>query len=166
MDPADAKLLADVEQFGWHMITVSEDDQGPGFTYTIGLFYSYSHPEVIVFGLPNQAMQGVVDCIAGLVKGGVRFGDGDESDEVLDGYVCTFRRVLPAHYPAHLGYAKWFYKSREFPAIQCVWPDKAGHFPWQAECEPGIVRLQPALYEPAALPWERLRQRWRRLIRG
>jgi hypothetical protein len=130
MDAADAKLLADVKQHGWHMITVSEDDEGPGFTYTIGLFHTYQHPEVIVFGLPNRVMQGVVDCVAGLVKGGAQFADGEQSDRIINSYACIFRTVLQEHYAAHFGYANWFYKPKHFPAVQCVWPDKAGRFPW------------------------------------
>ena len=145
-DPGEAQLLADIEHVGWHMITVAEDDEGPGWTYSIGLFHSYGHPEVVVFGLPNDIMQGIVDTIAALIKAGSRFADGDETGEVLSGYPCVFREVQPSHYEAHFGYAEWFYKSQTFPVLQCVWPDKGGHYPWEADCHAGIVRLQPALW--------------------
>jgi len=154
MDAADRKLLADVQEYGWHKITVSEDAEGPGFTYTIGLFHSFQHPEVIVFGLPDERMRLIVDSIAELVQSGVTLADGSESDQILEHYSCTFRAVLPVHYPAHLGYARWFYKAREFPVLQCCWPDRTGRYPWELDCEREIIRLQPALYDPTLLPWE------------
>jgi len=148
-DPAEDKLLSDVSEYGWHMLTIPADDHGPGFTYTVGLFHSYAHPEVIVFGLPNQVMQRVVDVVATLVKGGQQFKSGDQTDDVLNGYSCAFRTVLRAHYRDHLGYAMWYYRRKghaEFPALQCLWPDKDHHFPWDSECDAGISALQPALY--------------------
>jgi hypothetical protein len=151
MDSADAKVLSDVATCGWHMITVSEDAVGPGFTYSIGLFKSYGHPEVVVFGLPNDAMQRIVDIIATLVKAGRSFGDGDQTPDVLEGYSCAFRAVRLEHYKQHFGYAMWFYKGTAFSALQCLWPDNEHHFPWQPQCQAGIRRLQPALYEPTAL---------------
>jgi hypothetical protein len=151
VDEGEAQLLADIEQVGWHMITVAEDDEGPGWTYSIGFFHSYGHPEVVVFGLPNDVMQGIVDSIASLIKAGSHFADRDETDQVLSGYPCVFRTVQASHYAAHFGYAQWFYKSQPFPILQCVWPDTTGRYPWEAGCEAGIVRLQPALYDNASL---------------
>jgi hypothetical protein len=48
-----------------------------------------------------------------------------------------------------LGYAIWFYRSlsKPFPAMQLIWPDKQGHFPWEAGYDERFYRLQKALYE-------------------
>lgn len=149
-DAAAAKLLSDVQTYGWHMITVPEDEVGPGFTYSIGLFKSYGHPEVIVFGLPNDVMRSVVDTVASIVKSGQVFADGHESADVLDGYSSVFRAVRPEHYKEYFGYAIWFYAGTTFPALQCVWPDNEHRYPWQSECQESIRRLQPALFEQVA----------------
>lgn len=151
MGAAEAKILSDVETYGWHMITVAEDREGPGFTYSIGLFKSYGHPEVIVQGLPIEVMQRIVDAIAALVKGGATFHDGDETTDVLENCACTFRAVRPERYREHFGCAMWFYKETGFPALQCVWPDNQGRYPWNQRCQEGIRKLQPALYEPPAV---------------
>jgi len=150
MDATESKIVSDVATVGWHMISVPADEHGPGFTYTIGLIKSYSHPEVIIFGLANEVMQRVVAVVATLVKGGRAFVNGDVTDEVLENYVCAFRTVRRAHYEDHLGYAMWFnrtVKREEFQTLQCVWPDRNRRFPWESECEEAIRRLQPALYE-------------------
>src|SRR4051794_27391344 len=34
-DEHDRKLLADVERHGWHVVCVEEDEEGPGFAYSI-----------------------------------------------------------------------------------------------------------------------------------
>lgn len=152
--PVGGKLLADIQQYGWHMITVPADERQPGFTYTVGLSHSYGHPEVIVFGLPSPTAQRILERIADLVQTGAVFADGNQSDEILRGHTCQFRGVLPSHFPAHFGRAGWFYGSWGFPAIQCVWPDQAGRFPWEPECEQVIIRVQAALYSAESLPWE------------
>jgi Domain of unknown function (DUF4262) len=146
-DPAEDKLLADVDTYGWHMLTIPEDDHGPGFTYSIGLFQTYGHPELIVFGLPNKKMQRIIDTVAGLIKTGSVFRDHRESFDILEGFGCVFRTVRREHYREHFGYAIWFYEGLSFPALQCVWPDNQHQYPWQATCQAAIRDLQPPLYE-------------------
>jgi len=48
---SDRKLLADVQGHGWHVIGVETDEEEPGFAYSIGLYHTFRHPEIIVFGL-------------------------------------------------------------------------------------------------------------------
>ena len=52
------------------MISVPADEHGPGFTYTIGLYKSYAHPELILFGLATADMQRILDVAVTLIKGG------------------------------------------------------------------------------------------------
>ena len=40
------------------------------------------------------------------------------------------------------GYARWYYKDKEFPALQRVWSDSAGYFPWHQECDPRVIDQQ------------------------
>ena len=53
------------------------------------------------------------------------------------GHPRRLRRAVPhvahRHYPEHFGYARWFYKGDDFPALQCLWPDKQGRFPSDAD---------------------------------
>lgn len=52
-DEHERKALADVQQHGWHVLKVMEDNEGPAFAYTVGLYHSFGHPELIVVGLPE-----------------------------------------------------------------------------------------------------------------
>ena len=51
-----------------------------------------------------------------------------------------------------LGYTMAFYRLRGEPqrlrAVQVLWPDKAGRFPFDAGCDPGVVARQPLLEVP------------------
>jgi hypothetical protein len=149
-DPSEEKVFSDIATHGWHMISVPADEHGPGFTYTIGLYKSHAHPELIIFGLPTVEMQRILDVAVTLIKGGRVFRHGEQTEDVLNGYACAFRDVRRECYADHLGYAMWFYRTQQvesFPAQQCVWPDKDNHFPWQRECGEAIRQLQPSLYE-------------------
>ena len=45
-------VLRRLETSGWFVNRIAEDDEGPGFAYSFGLYERYQHPEIIIFGLP------------------------------------------------------------------------------------------------------------------
>src|SRR5215207_11466116 len=85
-DEQDEQLLASIEQPGWHVIGIEEDGEGPAFAYSIGLFHSFNHPEVIAFGLPVRVMHGVINGIGEAVRSDQRFDHLDEASDILEGY--------------------------------------------------------------------------------
>src|SRR6266487_5347633 len=92
-DKQEQKLIADIERYGWHVIKVLEDEQGPGFAYSIGLFHSYSHAEILVIGLRLDSMHQIINCIGEEIKSGKQFVDGREYSDILPGYDSAFRNV-------------------------------------------------------------------------
>src|SRR5687768_9010194 len=78
-DASDEKVLADVEEHGWHMIGIEADEEGPAFAYTIGLYETFGQPEVILFGLDTGIMFRLLNQIGEQVREGRRFGHGSES---------------------------------------------------------------------------------------
>ena len=50
-DDNDRKLLADIERLGWHVIHIFEDESGPGFSFSVGFYYTFQQPEVLIMGL-------------------------------------------------------------------------------------------------------------------
>ena len=58
-DEHDRKLLADVEQFGWHMVGIEQDNEGPAFVYSVGLYQTFRHCEILVVGLSVDVMFGM-----------------------------------------------------------------------------------------------------------
>lgn len=132
-------ILDNIEEFGWHVVLVPDDEEGPGFAYSIG-----QEPEIIVFGLPHDVMHAVVNAA----------GEAAEirPDVPLPGYLegvpVVFKRVDKARYKDYLGYAMWYHEGSGFDVLQCVWPDKAGKFPWDAGFREDLLPLQPLLAKP------------------
>ena len=64
----------------------------------------------------------------------------------------------PVWYHHFLGYANWFYQGEDYPALQCIWPDKNSRFPWDPEFKPDWLWAQPLLFhdEPVAARTEEL----------
>jgi hypothetical protein len=142
-NPSERKLVADVAEHGWHVLLVTADVAGPNFAFTVGLFHSYGHAEVIIFGLPHEAAHSLLNGIGMAVKSGQRFLAGTQSDQFLLGYPVAFVPFATSAYGNYFGYARWFYSGDGFPAVQCVWPDAQGIFPWDTRASKSFKDLQP-----------------------
>ena len=143
------KLNQDIEKFGWHIVLVREDDEGPGFGYTVGVHKTLGQPEIIMIGLPRlEAMGAILNGVATDMKGGRRFEVDKPSGGVIEGFDCVFRPVHVSHYDGYLGQAMRFYKGTGFPVLQCVWPDKKGRYPWDKDAAQGLAGQQPVLDAP------------------
>ena len=132
-DKAEKKTLSDVRKYGLHVINVLEDENGPGFSYSIGLFENYGHPEIIIIGLRQDLAHTLLNNMAYDIKEGEAFNSGQYYDSVLDGYHCYFGKVSKSHYKDYVGWALWFYQGTDFPLVQCVYPTVSGKFPWDED---------------------------------
>ena len=47
--------------------------------------------------------------------------------------------IARRHYRTYLGYAGWFHGGPRFPALQAVWPDAEGRFPWERWSSPRVA---------------------------
>lgn len=135
-----------IEDHGWAVVNVEESAALPPYSYSVGLFKTYSHPEVIVFGLAAPTLQQIINTIGVAVKAGRSFDEVSTSDKVLSGFKCAFRPVPGEAASALMGLAVTYYGS-PVPAIHCIWPDREGRFPWDAGATADYRRLQPALSE-------------------
>jgi hypothetical protein len=90
----DARVSSDIASLGWHVIGVLGDEQGPPFAYSIGLFKTFSHPEVIILGLQPKVAMPLVNDLGRAVRGGAIFRHGSVTDELLKGYSCVLVDVL------------------------------------------------------------------------
>lgn len=137
-------FASDVEEYGWHVILVPEDGEGPAFAYSVGLFQTFGHPEIIIFGLNVSVMHEIIDGIAEQVKQGRRFTDGEIASGILEGFDVRFCEVARRHYPEYLGCARRFYGD-DFTVLQCLWPDRRGRFPSDPDLPEGLRARQPVL---------------------
>jgi len=141
----ERKAISDIEKHGVHLIEVPEDDEGPGFVFSMGLFDNFSHPEIIIVGLDGELSLDIINGLAQEVREGKKFRDQDRHDGILEDYTCVFLDVAKANFAEHLGYAMWYYGDTEFPALQCVWPDMDGSYPWDGAATEEFIEDQPIL---------------------
>jgi hypothetical protein len=71
----DAKVLEDIKRVGWHTLGVSPSpgEDGPHWAFSVGLYHTFGHPEVIVLGLPVRTCQELANVIGNHVKDGTRY---------------------------------------------------------------------------------------------
>ena len=147
LDGSDLRLMADVAQAGYHVVGGAPTGGAPAFAFSVGLFRSFDHPEVAVFGLSMEVLDGAVRRVAERVRAGARFDEGDVGEALVDGRATAFRRIVPRHYATHLGHAVWYHGGARFPALQAIWSE-GGHFPWERWFPRGLREDQPVLFEP------------------
>jgi hypothetical protein len=132
-DEHEQKCLDDIKGRGVHIVHVYEDEENPRFSYTVGLYHSYLHPEVIIIGLKFKLAHILLNNIAEDVKIGKNFTSGKFHEGVLDNFLCYFGSVPKMHYKEYVGWAIWFYEGNEFPLVQCVYPTISGKFVWEKD---------------------------------
>ncbi len=143
-DEHDRQIIEDIHRCGWHVVIV--EDGRPGWSFSVGLFQTFRHPEVIVFGLGNDVGCEVINGIGAAIRAGNRFEAEQDYAEILANVRCTFKPVHQRWYQWVLGYACWYYKRDDFPVLQCLWPDKRQFYPWQPEFKAEWVWAQPLLF--------------------
>jgi hypothetical protein len=116
-----------------------------GFSYTVGLYESYGHPELIIFGLPHTVSHPILITAADAAKSGTPLDLTKPSDDLLVGYSCCFAEVPISQYPDHVGAARWFYQDRHFPLHQIIWPSRAGLFPWHHDASAQFKAAEPII---------------------
>jgi hypothetical protein len=150
---AIARARKDVELYGWHVVMIQGDGE-PGFLFTIGLWQSYRHPEIVLFA-PSEdpsGMAGRIQAVAERVSEEEVF-EADSTHESLFGrFAGAFRTVDCVWYPWFLGTAMAFYGGIDFPVLQLFWPDGEGTFPWDQGFSAELFPFQPHLFESTAAP--------------
>ena len=146
LDPAEQSFVAKVREFGWFRTGVSADEDGPGFSYTTGLWVNTQKPEVVMFGM-EKIVHDVFWDLYRDARTGRGLPIGCRTDRVfanLPGYAFP---VATQYHANHLGWSRWFYSGDSFPCLQIVWPDPAGVFPWEIGFDPAFAGDQPDLTE-------------------
>ncbi|MDX1802853.1 MAG: DUF4262 domain-containing protein [Alcanivorax sp.] len=154
-DPQDTQLLGKIQHRGWHHLAVPGGDGEPGFTFSVGHFLNHNHPELIVVGLKDTLASRLLDSAALRIRELKRpFLPYRLYDDVAEGLEVMFVPVDFRHYKNYLGFANWFYQSlpAPYPALQMVWPDPKGIFPWQPGYDRRFHRAQPLLGAAPASP--------------
>ncbi|MEM9186294.1 MAG: DUF4262 domain-containing protein [Planctomycetota bacterium] len=155
----DDEIANGVREHGWQAISVFDWD--PPFMYTVGLIDTFSHPEVITFGLqPPTAQRLLKDFVEGLRQGS-RFDVPGVVDDPAFASVVGIKTVHESQYTRYLGYAMAFARrvDKDLAAVQALWPAKDGKLPFEVGCDEDTHRLQPRLDIPLTQS-EKEEDRW------
>ena len=145
-DAGDEKALADIEQYGCHVIHVHEEGDLPPFSYSVGIQQSSGAPEVVVIGLKEPISHYAVNEYNRRVRSGERFYPGQFYSGFLEGFDVQFVVVDRAHYEEYFGWNRWLYDGNEFDVLQMVYPSTDGVWPWGAAASSWFRTRQPLLH--------------------
>jgi len=145
-DDSERKAIEDIRNYGIHIIHVFDpDDENPRFSYTVGLWHTHRHPEILIFGLKLELCQSVLNSLNTDISNGQSFNTGTSSRDVLKSFRCYFESLPKPQFREYLGWDLWFYGSDEFETVQMLWPNTAGVFPWDDQADDELRWIEPIL---------------------
>jgi hypothetical protein len=125
-----------IESHGWQFQYVF-DAEGvrPNFAYSIGFVESYSHPEVMIFGLSKEVMHTLLSNIAYDLKEGKKFHVDKKIEGILNGGLSVmFKQMQESALPEYAGIALDYY-GKSVPMLVLLWPDKNNILPTEVGCD-------------------------------
>ncbi len=134
-----------IEKFGHQVILVYGTGYSPSFAYSIGLYNTYKHPEIICFGLPGDLGHGIINDVAILIKKGEKIEISKNYNNIFKNARAEFLEVDERNIPDYFGAALNYYQSKNFPALQLIWTDRNDRFPWEDNFENKFQFKQPLL---------------------
>ncbi|MDG4895694.1 DUF4262 domain-containing protein [Mesorhizobium sp. WSM4976] len=152
-DAEEAKALADIDEYGCHILYVLEEDEHSPFAYSVGIEHNFGIPELVVIGLKPELSMTIINEYCRRVRDGERFRVGERASGFLGGgFDCQFGAVHPDHYPEYFGWDIWFYDGPDFRIMQLIFPSTSGVWPWDAEADNWLRKRQPLLDQPPLPP--------------
>jgi hypothetical protein len=144
-DLGEQKILADINEYGWSSMNVVEDDGHPPWTFTIGLYETCTHPELIIVGRSRATAHEMLTAVATEIEHGRPPDLPDPDAYLLLGMTCRFVEVHTRYHEDNVGFARWYYRGKHFPLYQIVWPSNYGHYPWSPKASKSFKQWQPVL---------------------
>jgi Domain of unknown function (DUF4262) len=134
-----------IKQYGLTVIIIEATNYLPAFAYSIGLWKTYKHPEIICFGLTTKTLHTFINDVAEFVKKGEVITTHKSYDDFVNNADTKFISVDPSYLNNYFGTAINYYGSDQFPALQFVWTDRNNKFPWDDNFEEEFKYRQPLL---------------------
>jgi len=144
---ADNKLFDNIEKYDCHIISVAKavGEEGPNFSYSIGLAKSLGAPEMLIIGLDSKLSAAMINGYRDDVKAGREFVPGNFYSDFLDGFDVLLIEANQQARKEYAIWADWYHERIEFPLIRCIWPTTSGFWPWDNEASESVKRDQPIL---------------------
>jgi hypothetical protein len=142
LDEQEKEFVSQIRKHGWLGTHVFGDEEGPGFSYTTGLWLNRNFPEVITFSLRREIAHDTFWHIYRTIESGDVFAIGKPIESIFEGTEAALLPVSERHFKDRLGWSRWFYRGDAFQCVQLVWADRSGFFPGRAAIQPGLVHSQ------------------------
>jgi Domain of unknown function (DUF4262) len=134
-----------IEKFGLQVILVTSSGYLPSFGYSVGLWETYQHPEIICFGLPTTLTHAIINDVAEIIKNRERIQVNKPYTDIFKNSRAEFITVAPDNIEDYFNTAIIHFDTNDFPAIQLVWTDRNDKFPWEEDFEEEFIYDQPLL---------------------
>lgn len=137
-DPHDKKVISDVDEHFVHIICVSAGagPEEPAFAYTVGLWHQARHPELVMSGQKPELMHRSLNAAAEWVRAGRRLTPGMSLEGLIGGFPVAVEEMTRQAADETVRQSSWFHRG-PVDAVQLVWTDLQGVWPWQ----PGVHEL-------------------------
>lgn len=135
-----------IKRNGYTVIGVMEGENEPSFAYTVGLLETYGHPELITFGLPaNTASLLFKNAVEKIIENQGAIREHIPYDQVASVAVEFIKTDIQKTLKYMVGFNDRYGYDKEISAMQLLWPDKQGHFPYEKEFDQSFLNSQPLL---------------------
>lgn len=125
-NPSETKLH--IKKYGLSVIMVVSTSYLPSFAYSVGLWETYNHPEIISFGLKTDLLHQIINDVAELIKPGEKMGLDTEYQNIFENSRAKFLKVDKRNISDYFGVALNYYQGLKFEAIQLIWTDRNNKF--------------------------------------
>lgn len=137
LEMVKAEMLSNIERTGFSITGVfpTEALEHPPFNYTIGLTKSFGIAEMVVSGVSLQVAGHLFHAIVGLAKAGKMPPLDQPISEIANVPVVLKRAELKGLLLERMRGTVAYYRDlgMTFQAVQMVWPDPQGNFPWDED---------------------------------
>lgn len=138
---------------GWGVLEGPDPNDGYSSLYTCGAWISTNHPELVCFSLPPHDLGRYLNRLVETADRAKCFGQfqtyqkGQDLDETWPDGPPTFRLIaVESKYKAeYLPLTTEIYGHTDYPALQLVWSDPRGRYPWMRGFDRELVGEQPVL---------------------
>ncbi|MGE8795972.1 DUF4262 domain-containing protein, partial [Leptospira terpstrae] len=130
-----------------HILHVMEDEENPCFSYSIGIQKVSNQSEIIITGLKFELTHSIINNYNNQIKLGKSFKTDTFYSGFLENFDVMFKNVNKIYFKEYFGWARWLYKGDNFNALQLIYPDVDGIWPWQENASTDFKWFIPNLYD-------------------
>jgi Domain of unknown function (DUF4262) len=134
-----------IADHGYHLTYVFGDTTDMPFCYSAGLWRTWNHPELILFGMNSDDSTTVMTALAAEIRDGRSFEAGQIDEETFNRRIAFLALTDDGYERAEIPITVMYYEGWDFPMLQVVTPDEEGLFPWEPGCDPAVTARQPLL---------------------